>query len=398
MNRFLFFARALLFAAALPLVGQAQTTVLGTIRFGGVVRDYRLYVPAAYQPGPGGAAVPLLFNLHGYGSNSLEQENYGDFRPIADTANFLVLHPNGTFATGTTRYWNTFAPPGAGGPDDVGFLSALLDSIRLAYAVDTTRVYATGMSNGGFMSYELACHLSERIAAVASVTGSMARSHLAGCAPQHLTPVMQIHGTADNTVPYGGSAGFLPVPAVVAHWVGVNQAGAGVTTMVPNTSTTDGCTAERTAYSHPTLGEVVVHYRVIGGGHTWPGAAFQIGVTNRDFNASTEVWRFLRRFQLDQLPALVVGVPAAVDGDAPALRVAPNPVGEAGTLRVQLGGEALRPGQVRVFDALGRMVASGLAAGGAEGVTLDARAWPAGMYRVRVVLADGRAYGQTVVR
>lgn len=395
MNRFLTAVCALLLAASLPLGALAQTTVIGSIRFGGVVRDYRLYVPAAYQPG--GAAVPLLFNLHGYGSNSLEQESYGDFRPIADTANFLVLHPNGTVSSGS-RYWNTFAPPGTGTPDDVAFLSALLDSIRLTYAVDPTRVYSTGMSNGGFMSYELACRLNGRIAAIASVTGSIAISHLAGwCAPQHLTPVMEIHGTADNTVPYGGNPLFLPIPDVLAYWVQTNQTGPPVVTPVPDVNTGDGCTAERTAWAHPTLGETVVHYRVIGGGHTWPGAIFPIGVTNQDFNASTEIWRFLRRFRLNQLPALTMGAPAPDAAYAAMLSVSPNPAGSTGELRVQFGSQALLPEQVTVYDALGRLVAGGRAVVPGGGVVLDARAWPVGVYRVRV-LVDGRAYWRTVVR
>ena len=75
-----------------PLTGRAQTTVTGTLQSGGLTREYRLYVPAAYRAG---TPVPLLFNLHGYGSSNVEQEAYGDFRPVADTANFLVVHPNG---------------------------------------------------------------------------------------------------------------------------------------------------------------------------------------------------------------------------------------------------------------------------------------------------------------
>jgi polyhydroxybutyrate depolymerase len=71
----------------------AQTTVTGTIKSGGLTRDYRLYIPAMYT---GSTTVPLVLNLHGYTSNAAEQEFYGNFRPIADTANFLIVHPNGT--------------------------------------------------------------------------------------------------------------------------------------------------------------------------------------------------------------------------------------------------------------------------------------------------------------
>ncbi|MDQ2793176.1 MAG: hypothetical protein M3Y12_04095, partial [Bacteroidota bacterium] len=97
---------ALLALLAPPAALRAQTTVIRTLQAGGLTREYRLYVPAIYARTTG--AVPLLLNLHGYGSNNQEQESYGDFRPIADTANFLVVHPNGTLDGTGNRNWNTF--------------------------------------------------------------------------------------------------------------------------------------------------------------------------------------------------------------------------------------------------------------------------------------------------
>ncbi len=366
-------------AAATPL--RAQTTQTGTIRFGGLVRDYRLYLPAAALAAPT-VPRPLLLNLHGYGSNNLEQEAYGDFRAIADTAHFLVLHPNGTFDNGgTSRYWNTFVPPGTPGPDDVGFLLALIDSIRLRYAVDTTRLYSTGMSNGGFMSYELACQRADRFAAIASVTGSIARSHLSACQPSQPVPVLEIHGTADNTVPYNGNAFFAPIPDVLAFWVQANGCGTPVTTPVPNTSTTDGCTAERTVWPAGPSGARVEHYRIIGGAHTWPGSAFTIAVTNRDLNASREVWRFLRGYRR------LASQPTAAPTDRPvagALTVSPNPA-TTGVVLVR-GPRPLRPGQLFATDALGRAVPLSVTPEG-DALRLDVRAWPVGIYWLQ---ADGR--------
>ena len=367
----------LLTAAAAP----AQTTLTGTIRFGGGVREYRLYVPAAVLAAPT-VPRPLLLNLHGYGSNNLEQEAYGDFRPIADTAHFLVLHPNGTPDGSGARYWNTFVPPGTTGPDDVGFLLALVDSVRARYAVDTARLYSTGMSNGGFMSYELACRQSARFAAIASVTGSIARTHLTACQPARPVPVLEIHGTADNTVPYGGTALFAPITDVLAFWVQANGCGAPVVTAVPNTSTTDGCTAEHTVWPAGPSGARVEHFRIIGGGHTWPGAAFNIGVTNRDINASVEVWRFLRAYRR------LGGQPTAAPTDQPlagALTVSPNPVAGADEVLVR-GRRPLGAGQLSATDALGRTMPLTITPAG-DALRLDVRAWPAGVYWLH---AEGR--------
>ena len=269
-----------------PGILRAQTTVVGTIRSGGLVREYRLYVPAIYTRTTG--PVPLLFNLHGYGSNNVQQEAYGDFRPIADTANFLVVHPNGTIDAANKRNWNTFGPRGTG-IDDVAFISALLDTLATRYRIDPDRVYSTGMSNGGFMSYELACQLSGRIAAIGSVTGSMIASRMSSCAPGRPVPVIEIHGTDDRTVPYtGGTAlNFVAIPTLMAHWVQVNGCNPTPTiTAVPNTNTTDGSTAERQVWAGGRNGSSVEHFRIIGGGHTLPGSAFVVGVTNLDISAS----------------------------------------------------------------------------------------------------------------
>ena len=365
---------------SLPGRLHAQTTVTGSIRFGGQVRDYRLYVPAIYARTTG--PVPLLFNLHGYGSNNVEQEVYGDFRPIADTANFLVVHPNGTLDFLGNRNWNTFGPRGSG-VDDVAFLSALIDSLALRYRLDPDRIYSTGMSNGGFMSYELACQLSNRIAAIGSVTGSMIASRLSTCTPSRPVPVIEIHGTADNTVPYDGGTilNFVPVPTLLARWVQINGCNpAPVITPVANTNTTDGSTAERQVWSDGRNGSVVEHYRIIGGGHTWPGSAINRGVTNRDIDASREVWRFLRPFRLSRL-----ALASSAGSTAPTLDLYPNPGGDVLTIR---GGAALRPASVEVFSIQGQRLTVPVQAQTNGGLQLSIAALPAGTYFVRLKTAE----------
>ena len=379
------------------------TTITGTVQSGGLAREYRLYIPAAYRAG---TPVPLLFNLHGFGSNNVEQEIYGDFRPIADTANFIIAHPNGAVNILGTRSWNVVSAVGGGATDDVAFLAALLTDIQSRYSIDASRVYSTGMSNGGFMSYELACKLSSRIAAVASVTGSMALDRLDPsrpdfCTPQHPTPVLEIHGTADTTVPYAGglSLGVFPtasIPAVLSYWVQFNGcAPTPLVTTLPNTSTTDNSTVERSVWSGGRQGSVVQHLRIIGGGHTWPGSAIPRNglVTNYDISASVEVWRFLRPFRLNQLLGLATR--SATD-PALGLTAAPNPAGEDGQVLLRAS-RALRPAQVLLRDALGRPVPARATAGADGTVQLNLSGLPGGVYVLQVE-QDGRRYQQKLVR
>ena len=329
--------------AAMSMLAQAQQTVTGSFVHDGLLREYRLYIPAIYEPG---TAVPVVFNLHGYTSDNLQQEFYGDFRPIADTANFIIAHPNGTIDALGNRAWNTF---GASTVDDLGFITALLDTIAAEYSVDADRVYSTGMSNGGFMSYDLACFRSDRFAAIASVTGSVITSRLSTCAATHPTPVMQIHGTADATVNFNGGSGVVGIEELVNYWVQSNNCDPSADfNAVPNTSTTDGCTAEHYVYSGGDAGSTVEFFKVIGGGHTWPGAAFTIGVTNQDFSASREIWRFFSQYRLSELQTSISPHQAFEDG----LRPFPNPACE----RFALAADPSRIKQVVLLDAAGRAV------------------------------------------
>ena len=294
-------------------------SVIRSIMHDGIARSYRLYVPSIYD---GTEPVPIVFNLHGYTSNANQQEFYGDFRPISDTANFILVHPDGTEdATGTT-FWNAFGSP-TETVDDVGFISALIDTLAANYNVDLNRIYSTGMSNGGFMSYHLACTLSERITAIASVTGAMIDPAFLSCDPVHPTPAMQIHGTADPTVPYNGSTGVLGAFESAEYWVAFNNCNpTPVETAVPDVDMTDMCTADHFVYSGGDAGSSVEFYRVNGGAHTWPGTNpffSTLGVTNQDFSASVEIWRFFSQYRLNEL----VGIENGESADG--FNVFPNP-------------------------------------------------------------------------
>jgi len=288
-----------------------------------------------------------------------EQITYGDFRSIADTANFLVVHPNGTFDQGGNRFWNAFGYPGV---DDIGFLSTLIDTINNGYNVNLDRVYSTGMSNGGYMSFELACQLGNRIAAVASVTGTMTSDRMTACSAPKPTPIMQIHGTQDPTVPYNGGGNNESISNVIDYWVTqTNCNPTGTMTNVPDNDPNDGCTAEHYVYTGGDQGSTVEHFKILGGGHTWPGAPVDIGVTNHDFSASIEIWRFFSQYTMTQL--------ADVEEEKldAALTIFPNPTEG----KVNVAFDNILSAKMKVVDALGRSIVSSRIESGQSSVELE---------------------------
>jgi len=307
----------------------SQTTILDTIESGGLQRNFRLYVPTAYD---GSEPVPLVLNLHGYTSDAFGQDLYANFRVIADTANFLIVLPNGTLDGFGQRYWNCFTEPGIG-VDDVAFLSDLIDSVSANYNVDANRIYSTGMSNGGFMSHTLACELSNKIAAIASVAGSIDEDRFSACDPQHSMPVMQIHGTADETVPYEGNFDFMPVESVVDYWKEFNNCDAAAEfTSIPDVIPGDSCTAEHYVYGGGDNNVNVELFKIIDGGHTWPGTALTfLGVTNLDINACKEIWYFFSRYRLDELTAISPEVISTKNK----ISIQPNPASEFITITTE---------------------------------------------------------------
>ncbi len=347
MNKIIYLITGLVLS--LSAISFGQKTVTGTITSDNVKRSYRLYIPKSYT---GATPVPLLFNFHGYTSNAAQQEFYGSFKAIADTANFLVLLPEGLPLIGTNTGFNNFSMPGVK-PDDVLFTSDLIDSISAKYAIDRNRIYSTGMSNGGFMSYDLACFLSDKIAAIASVAGSMIPLHLSTCQAKHPTPVMQIHGTTDPVIPYDGVGPLVTsshIDTLLNHWINFNGCNTLPTKLnIPNSNTADNCTAERYIYEGGKNGSTVEFFKIIGGGHTWPGTIIPTGSgnTNRDFNASLAIWQFLRKYRLDQVSA--VGQSVAYNNN---FSISPNPSTGIFNLRSDYPGSCT----LYVYNAVGQML------------------------------------------
>jgi polyhydroxybutyrate depolymerase len=330
---------------------RAQQTIQGAITHDEMQRSYILYTPSTYD---GSVSAPLVLNFHGFGGSAAGQMSNGDFRPLAEMYGFLVVHPQGTRLLGIP-HWNVGGWTIGSTTDDVGFIDALIDSLSLDYNIDPKRIYSTGMSNGGYMSFLLACQLSDRIAAVASVTGSMTTETYDQCIPQRPVPVLQIHGTSDGTVPYQGDTWTKSIIDVLNYWVVVNQCStAGDTTALPNLDPGDGSTVQHIVFTGGDNGVTVEHFKVTGGGHTWPGSSR--GNANQDIDASERIWAFFSQFDIN---GAIVSTDARTSVAAMPDEIVleqnyPNPFRPTTTIQFHLRRAATV--NLSVFDVYGREV------------------------------------------
>lgn len=269
-----------------------------SLKHDGIEREYNLYIPEGYDENTN---WPLVINLHGRGSEMVEQMIYSGFNDLADEHKFMVAYPQGLVATTAginATHWNADFGTGV---DDVGFIDAMIEEIFNDFGLDNSRVYSTGMSNGGFMSYTLACQLSDRIAAIASVAGSMSGLGVQNCNPERQVPVMEFHGTMDEVVPFEGiSGGILPVPDVVDFWVNNNGCDNEnfIEEELADIDKADSSTVTLYHYNLCDENNEVLLYKINNGGHTWPGS-FNIAIfgnTNQDIDASALIWEFFNSY------------------------------------------------------------------------------------------------------
>lgn len=264
-------------------------------------RSYIVHVPPQYdhsQP------TPVVLVLHGAAANAVVNVRFTGMSSKADEAGFIAVYPNGTGA-GRWLRWNAglfIRQAGRGLPDDVLFINRLLDDLDTVVHVDPDRVYATGMSNGGMMCYRLAAELSDRIAAIAPVAGTMA---IDDPDPPRPVPVMHFHGTADSIVPATGPAANTPafltfksVEATLRAWRRVNGCPDEPQVVDEPDAAPDGTRVKRTTWGPGRDGSEVVYVEIAGGGHTWPGrkppVAF-LGKSTFDISANDLIWEFFEK-------------------------------------------------------------------------------------------------------
>lgn len=267
----------------------------GTVVSSGTTRKYLLYVPKSHDRSRSSA---LIISLHGAAGWPALQEEISRWDDLADKHDFLVVYPAGTPLIGERgpRVW----PMGTQSTDtDVKFISDLIAKLQKEYNIDSSRIYADGLSNGGGMAYALGCKLSSRVAAIGAVSAALAvpDNMCAGSTPE---PVVAFHGTADKMAPYlGGKSGdpvnprqFPGIRDWLAQWAERNHcSGDPVDTPV-------AATVHRLAYPC-SRNEDVVLYTITEGGHQWPGGmqlpTWWVGRATNDINATRVMWEFFSR-------------------------------------------------------------------------------------------------------
>ena len=283
-------------------VGWSARTVVS----GGRERCYYLYVPAGYDPA---RPAPLVVSLHGFLSNPASQAWLSGWHKLADQEGFLVAYPQGT---SWPQRWNA-GTAGNAGVDDVQFFRDLLDDLAGAAAVDLSRVYVNGFSNGGGMSVRIACQAADQVAAIGTVAAAVVEFR--DCAPAHPVPVLAFHGTADPIVPYeGGDVRAQPLregaeqTRAPTHLLGAEQ-------WTARWAEGNGCTPKPESippqgdvrgvqYTHCNQGADVILYTIEDGGHTWPGGVPIpiVGKTTRAIDATEEMWRFFQAYKREIQP------------------------------------------------------------------------------------------------
>ncbi len=274
-----------------------------TVMMGEQKRTYLVHVPNGHDPKK---PAPVVLALHGAAMNGPMMVWFSGLNKTSEKEGFIVVYPSGT-GTGPFLTWNAGGFKGKmaeGKADDVAFIGKLLDDLATVVRVDEKRVYACGMSNGGMMCYRLAAELSDRIAAIAPVAGTIA---IEESKPKRPVPVIHLHGTKDTIVPFemakGKTPAFMKLKGVeesVQTWVKLNGCDE-----KPKTETIsrdgDEMKVTRPTYGNGRDGSEVVLVVIEGGGHTWPGQPPPVGFIGRsatNVSANDLMWEFFQKHKL----------------------------------------------------------------------------------------------------
>jgi polyhydroxybutyrate depolymerase len=357
-------------ALAFAFGSQAQT-ITTSIQHGGLTRDFIRHVPAVYdaeQP------TPLVIVLHGLGDNMQNMSQAG-FHQVSDTANFIVLTPQALMDDLTqATAWNSGAGTLGIGPnlniDDVGFISALIDSTEAQYNIDPEKIFVCGFSNGGFMTNRLACELNDRIMSFASVAGTIGGNIT--CNPGRAVPFCHFHGTADSNVGYDGSLFGGSVADWLTFWKTNNQCDPTEDYRHLADLFDDGYTVETYFYQGTGPDSRVLHYKVNGADHIWLGP-------QNDVFYTFEIWRFFMNYPL-RPHATGIGQTSAID-----FNIFPNPTSGDCMLMVDPKHDV---NEIRVTDLRGHTVLI-VAGNGSGRHEIRSTSLSAGIYTLNVVLTDG---------
>ncbi len=323
----------------------AQGYISETIQYDGLTREYSIYVPVSYD---GTTNFPLLFNFHGGGGTIASHIGIADMSSIADTANFIVVYPQARPdpSDGNSFNWISKVP---GTYDDVPFISSLIDTIATNYQIDQNRIYACGYSLGGDMSFELACKLNSRIAAIAPVARTMQANPNSFCSPVHATGVLTILGTDDITSPYNGIIYlgveyYLSAAETNSFWATYNDCDTTPSVNIVSPS------VERYTWSNSSGCSYVEELKVIGGGHDWPGSFGDMTI-----DANIEIWQFVSRYDINGLINCLNTSINENNLQTDNYKVFPNPFNEELTIELQ----SAQSNDFIIYNVIGETITSG---------------------------------------
>ena len=306
----------LIFSILFTLKIQAQYT---DFEHDGLTRQYIYYEPENLNQ-----QMPLVFVMHGYTGDANSIRNYSQMNDFADQYGFAVCYPRGTVDGGGNRFWNVgyaFHPNET--VDDVSYLTQLAQYLQQSNGLNPDYTFATGMSNGGEMCYMLACQAYDTFKAVAPVAGMILQDILDDCDAAPGIPVFEIHGSQDGVTPLAGDPdnndGWGSYPSIadtIDYFVEKNGCTTLIEGSVPNTDTSDGSFIVSEKYINGVNQNEVWYYKVVGGGHDWPGSG-----GNMDIEAGEQAWLFFQNYidnnvvVLDLDAAISVNVPETNCGD-----------------------------------------------------------------------------------
>jgi polyhydroxybutyrate depolymerase len=273
------------------LEAQAQYTLFD---HDGIIRQYIYYEPTELNE-----QLPLVFVMHGFTGDANDIKNYSKMNDFADQYGFAVCYPRGTVDSGGNRFWNVgYAFHQNETVNDVGFLTELAVYLQDTHALNPDYTFATGMSNGGEMCYMLACQAYDTFKAVAPVAGMILQVILDECDESPAIPIFEIHGSQDNVTPLSGDpdnndgwGAYPSIQSTINYFAEKNECTTVVNGLVPNIDTSDNSFIESEKHLNGINENEVWYYKVVGGGHDWPGAW-----GNMDIEAGQEAWLFFQNY------------------------------------------------------------------------------------------------------
>tara|TARA_B100000767_G_scaffold64871_1_gene61191 strand:+ start:1747 stop:2934 length:1188 start_codon:yes stop_codon:yes gene_type:complete len=387
---------SMLFMAFTLALAFGQELTTEQLQFDGLNRTYLKYIPAGFDAN---SSLPLVMSFHGGASNSSDQLAIADLRSLADQDQFILLYPDAypEPLAGETN-WQVvvsgdlpFTEPTA--HDDIGFVDALIDEMHAAHGIDLNRVYAMGYSNGGGFTFDLACRLNERIAAIGVVARTMYIESYEACNVTHPTAVMTILGTADyiseyNGIIYEGTEYYASAEDSHQLWIEANGLETAVSeTAVPDISSNDGSTADLISWSSADNCIALEHYRINGGGHDWPGT-----FGNMDIVAHEVIWNFVKDYGLSGLLDCTTSS-IAVNDDASKLKwsVYPNPTSD----QLNISAPSSGPWHCTLFNARGQAI--GQKTANQSIITIDCQSVAPGLHLLRASDGKGESFSSSVL-